>query len=223
MNRRQPKLFLLLAALAALCWIPTAQALVAAKDGVTVASVTASGSVVDVPVYIRDLSGTPVGIDQPPGSKIQSYSIKVNYAPTAAVSSITFTRAGITAGLTPAAEFTPASPGAVSLIDTFQESTNPIPFTLNGAAPGDQIGHLTVILSPAAVPGSTVTLTLDPVVTTVANQAGTTSETVTKNWLALTNGAIAVPLNYVSTVPTLSTWALLLVALGFIAIALRTR
>jgi len=219
----QAKLLLVLAALAALCWIPTAQALVAAKDVVTVASVTASGSVVAVPVYLRDLSGTPVGIDQPPGSKIQSYSIKVSYSPAAAVSSISFTRAGITAGLTPAAEFTPASPGAVSLIDTFQESTNPIPFTLDGAAPGDQMAHLTVILSPAAVPGSTVILTLDPVVTTVANQDGTTSETSTNGRLGLTNGAIAVPLNYISTVPTLSSWALLLVALGFIAIALRPR
>src|SRR5437764_15487578 len=67
------------------------------QDVVTVASVNGPlGSVVDVPVYIRDVSLTPLGLDQPPGSRIQSYSIKVNYAPASAVQSITFTRAGIT-------------------------------------------------------------------------------------------------------------------------------
>src|ERR1043165_5113434 len=61
-----------------------------------------AGSTVDVPVFIRDTSATPLGIDQPFGSRIQSYSLTVNYAPTAAVQSITFTRGGITQPLTPA-------------------------------------------------------------------------------------------------------------------------
>ena len=56
---------------------------------------------VDVPVFIRDVSGTPLGMDQPPGSRIQSYSLKVNYSPASAVTSVTFTRAGITTSLTP--------------------------------------------------------------------------------------------------------------------------
>jgi hypothetical protein len=223
MNRRQRLLAPLLAAVAAaLCWLPSAQAIVVSTDLVKVDTVTASGSVVDVPVYIRDSSFTPVGLDQPAGSKIQSFAIKVSYAPTAAISSITFTRAGITQSLTPVAEFTPSTPGTVSLVETFQESTNPIPFTLD-AAGGDEVGHLSVVLSPAAVPGSTVTLTLDPTVTTVANQDGTTSETVSNGRIALLNGAINVPLNYVSTVPTMSTWALLLVALSFVVVALRAR
>src|SRR5438067_2412139 len=82
----------------------------------------APGSVVDVPVYIRDVSGTPLGLDQPPGSRIQAYSIKVNYSPAAAVQSISFTRAGITSSLTPLFESSPASAGSISLLDTFSET-----------------------------------------------------------------------------------------------------
>ena len=52
------------------------------QDVVTVGIVNGPQfSVVDVPVYIRDTSSTPLGLDQPAGSRIQSYSIKVNYAP----------------------------------------------------------------------------------------------------------------------------------------------
>ena len=92
-----------------------------AADSVTVGTVNvaAAGSTVDVPVYIRDVSGTPLGIDQPPGSRIQSYSLTVNYAPAAAVQSVTFTRAGITAPLTPTFESSPSAPGSISLLDVF--------------------------------------------------------------------------------------------------------
>jgi len=42
-------------------------------DIVTVATVSApGGSSVDVPVSINDLSGTTLGLDQPPGSRDQS-------------------------------------------------------------------------------------------------------------------------------------------------------
>src|ERR1700744_2521534 len=77
-------------------------AVVVASDVVTIGSGVNSGLTVDVPVYIRDTSGSPLGIDQPAGSRIQSYSIKVNYAPASAIQSVTFTRAGITQSVTPA-------------------------------------------------------------------------------------------------------------------------
>src|SRR5204863_7411599 len=109
-----------------------------------------AGQTIDIPVFIRDTSGTPLGMDQPPGSKIQSYSIKVNYAPAASVQSVTFSRAGITTALTPTFESSPTGPGTISLLDTFQESTNQIQFTLNGAVPGNQVAHLLVTLSPTA-------------------------------------------------------------------------
>jgi len=87
------------------------------QDVVTVATVTGSGAV-DVPVYIRDTSGTPLGIDQPPGSRIQSYALTVSYSPASSVQSITFTRAGITAPLTPTAPMQwPSSSSSRSVVN----------------------------------------------------------------------------------------------------------
>ncbi len=165
----------------------------AQQDVITVGAVGANaGTSVDVPVYIRDVSGTPLGIDQPTGSKIQSFSIKVDYAPAAAVTSVTFSRAGITASLTPTFETSPQSAGSISLLDTFQESTNLIPFTLNAAAPGNQVAHLVFQLSASSTPGSTITLTLNAGTTQLTDAGGSaaTKETQGGGNLALVNGAI---------------------------------
>src|SRR5436305_14597756 len=71
----------------------------AAQDVITVGSATAAGSTVDIPVYVRDTAGMPLGVDQPAGSKIQSFSIRVNYSTSAAFSSAKFARAGVTCAL----------------------------------------------------------------------------------------------------------------------------
>jgi Bacterial Ig-like domain (group 2) len=162
-----------------------------ALDSVTVGTITTSATTVDVPVYIRDTSGTPLGVDQPAGSKIQGISIQVNYAPAAAVSSVTFSRAGITASLTPSFETSPSSAGSISLLDAFAEATNPVPFTLNAAAPGNQVAHLVFTLSASATPSSTITLTLDSTNTQLNNEGGTTTEKGAN--LQLVNGAINIP------------------------------
>jgi hypothetical protein len=193
-----------------------ASALVLISDTVTVGTANGPvGTVVDVPVYIRDASGTSLGLDQPPGSRIQSYSIKVSYAPTAPVQSISFSRAGITAPLTPTFESSPSSAGSISLLDTFQESTNLIPFTLNGALPGNQIGHLLVTLTPTATVGQVITLTLDPILTELTDEGGDppTVETTTNGRLTLVSGAITV----VPSIPAVSHLALLLLA-GVLAV-----
>ena len=202
--------------------LPAAPAAAQSQDVVTVGVGSASPTqVVDIPVSIRDVSGTPLGMDQPPGSKIQSYSIKVDYSPASAVQSVTFTRAGITQSLTPTFESSPSGVGTVSLIDTFQESTNPIPFTLNGAAPGNQVANLHFTLSAAAIPGGTITLTLDPTLTQLTDQAGSgaTKETTTAGNLALVNGAI----NITAIAPAMSTWMLMLLAVALAFIALKIR
>jgi hypothetical protein len=192
------------------------------QDVITVGTGSAPpGTVVDIPVYIRDTSGTPLGIDQPAGMRIQSWSIKVNYAPTAPIQSITFTRAGITAGLTPAFESSPAVPGSITLIDTFAENTNLVPFTLNAALPGNQVAHLLVTLSGSATPGQVITLNLDSVLTQLANQAGTTTETVTVGNLLLVNGTLTV--TQPAGGPTLSTWGLIVLALTLAFVAIRFR
>lgn len=148
---------------------------------------------VDIPVYIRDSAGTPLGIDQPSGSRIQSYSIKVDYSPAASVQSVTFVRAGITAGLTPAFENSPSAPGSVSLLDTFSEATDLIPFTSNAALPGNQIGVLHFVIANSAALG-TITLTVDPTLTQLTDESGSaaTKESTTNANLLLVDGSITV-------------------------------
>ena len=191
MNSKQVHVINSLFSLFLILLVSFAAAPLAAQDAVTVQTVNASGNTVDVPVLIRDVSGTPLGRDQAAGSKIQAFTIAVNYAPAASVQSVTFTRAGITAGLTPAFELSPASAGSISLIEQFDESSNLIPFNLNAPPPGDQVAHLVFTLSPSAAPGSSITLTLDSA-TVLSNQGGTTSETPPGS-LTLVNGSINIP------------------------------
>src|SRR3954471_4021042 len=89
-----------------------------AQDSLTVDTVTAQGTAATVPLYVRDMAGTPLGVDRSSGSKIQSLAIKVTYAPATAVSSVAFSRAGITTNLTPIFESSPQSAGSVSLLTT---------------------------------------------------------------------------------------------------------
>jgi hypothetical protein len=194
---------------------------IATPDVVTVATVNGPQfSTVDVPVFIRDSSGTPLGLDQPAGFHIQAYAIKVNYSPAAAVQSITFTRGGITTSLTPASESSPTSAGSISLIDSFSEATNPIPFTLNGALPGNQVATLHVTLAASATPGTIITLTLDPSsLTQLSNDSGTVGEMVSNGALLLVNGSITV----VPSVPALGHLALLVLAISLAFIAIRSR
>jgi hypothetical protein len=190
-------------------------------DVITVGSAS-GGGVVDVPVYIRDTTATPLGIDQPVGSRIQSYSIRVTYSPAVAVQSISFSRAGITAPLTPTFESSPAAPGSISLLGNFDEATNLIPFTSNAPLPGNQVAHLLVTIAPGTAPGTNITLTLDPVLTQLTDEGGTpaTIETVGNGRLQLVNGAILVT---GTTVPTLSQWALAFLATALALAALRMR
>ena len=174
-----------------------------AQDVITVGTGSApAGGVASVPVSILDRSGTPLGSDAGTGNRIQGISFKVFY-PTSLVSSVTFTRAGVIASLTPVFESTLQGSGFIAYIVSFQESTNPIPFTLNAPAPGDLIGTLNVTLQPSATIGTSGALTLDAPSTLLSNQTGTTSETVALGTLALVNGSVScsmsAPSNLVAT------------------------
>jgi len=167
----------------------------AASDSITVGTVTATSTNVDVPIYIRDVSTTPLGMDQPTGSKIQSFSIKVTYAPSAAIQSISIARTGITSSLSPSFESKPSTSNSISILATFPESTNQIPFTLNAGSPGNLIAHLSVQLSASAAPGTSISLTLDPAVTQLTDAGGSsgTKETEANGRLSLNDGAINIP------------------------------
>src|SRR5687768_4835237 len=174
-----------------------------AQDVVTVGTVTASGTTVEVPIFIRDAGGTSLGIDRPAGSKIQSFSIKVVYEPVAAISSISIARDGITASLTPTSEFTPATANSVSILDTFPEATNLIPFTLNASAPGDRVAQLFVTLSASATPGTTISLMLDSALTQLTDAGGTaaTKESEANGQLQLVDGSIQIPMPVLTLTP----------------------
>jgi hypothetical protein len=174
-----------------------------AQDAITVASVTADNATVDVPVYIRDAGGTPLGMDQPPASRIQAFSIRVLYSPASAVQSISFSRAGITAGLSPAFETSPSTAGAISLLASFQQSSNPIPFSLNATPPGNQVAHLVVTLSPSTPAGTTITLALDAATTQLTDEGGSAATKETSgNGLSLINGSIHIPVPTLTIVPS---------------------
>jgi hypothetical protein len=223
MNRSSAAIrgILILAAIGCLTLVaPGAMAQPLPADTITVGTVTGSG-VVDVPVHIRDVSGTPLGIDQPAGSRIQSYSIRVTYSPASAVQSISFSRAGITAPLTPTFESSPAVPGSISLLGNFDEATNLIPFTSNLAAPGDLVAHLLVTIAPGTAPGTVISLTLDPVLTQLTDEGGSpgTIENEANGRLVLIDGSVTVA----APIPALSPWALLLLFAGIAVVATRFR
>lgn len=215
---------LLSVAVSALC-ATAAQAQIP-TDVVTVGTVSSSSSTVNVPVYIRDTAGTPLGIDQPAGSRIQSYSLQVLYS-SPAVQSITFTRGGITSPLTPTFESSPAVPGtSIALLDTFAETTNLIPFTSNAALPGNQVATLNVTIAPGTPVGTVIAFTLDPTLTQLTDEGGTpgTVETTGNGRLTLVAGSITVTAPAIApAIPTLSTWAMALMALMIVVVAVRLR
>ncbi len=206
----------------AVCGLPAATAMAQqTPDVLTVGTVAANGPVISVPVYVRDVSGTPLGIDQPFGSRIQAFSIKVDYPVSAFITSVTFTRAGITAGLTPTFQSSPSAAGTISLLMSFDETTNLVPFVSNAAAPGNQIGQLTFTFAPATPPGTIVPLTVDATLTQLINEGGTTSETTTNGALALVNGSVTVLAVPAADTPTLGTWALIVLAAALTLLATR--
>ncbi|MEO8380095.1 MAG: hypothetical protein ABI779_10570 [Acidobacteriota bacterium] len=204
-----------------LVWTAPATAQVV-PDTVTVGTVVANGPVIDVPVYVRDVSGTPLGIDQPFGSRIQAFSLKVDYTASPFIQSVTFTRAGITQSLTPTFTSSPASAGTVSLLMTFDETTNLVPFVSNAAVPGNQVGKLTFTFTPATPPGTVFPLTLDATLTQLGNEGGTMSETVGNGALALVAGSVTVlAVAQPESIPTLAGWAMALLAVALTVIVLR--
>jgi hypothetical protein len=165
---------------------------VAAQDVLTVGTTSASaGSTVAVPLYLQDLNGTPLGTDAGAGNRIQAISFQINFSPAVAVTSATFTRAGILAGLTPAFEQTLPGSGSIAWLGQFNESTQPIPLTADAVLPGNRIGTLMLTLANGLANDSTIALTFKPANTVLSNQGGTLTET-TSSGLAITNGSITI-------------------------------
>jgi hypothetical protein len=163
-----------------------------AQDVLSVASATATTDVIELPVYVRDVSATPLGVDQAAGSKAQGVAFRVNITPANAVKAIYYARGGVTSALTPLYELSLKPAGAVTYLGSFSETTSPIAFTSDAVAPGNQIGRLLVNLN-APDAGTVITIAFDSATATLSNQAGTVAETVSNGQLALGNGSITIP------------------------------
>ncbi len=151
------------------------------------------GTTVEIPVQVRDMGLTELGLDRPFGERIQGVVFKVLFAP-AAITAASAARAGVLLGLTPLYELAPATASSISYLAAFDESTDLIPFTLDGA---DVVAALYLTLA-ADAPAGPLALALDAATTELANQAGTLSENQGNGRLTLADGQITVLSNAAS-------------------------
>lgn len=149
------------------------------------------GTVVAVPVRVRDLSLRPLGLDRPAGQRIQAMAFKVGFSPASSVASASAARSGILASLTPLLDDDVATAGSIAYFGAFDEASNPIPFTLDAPPPGDEVVTLALTLA-ANAPAGSVSLTLDPAVSELSNQAGTLAENQGNGGLALAGASLTV-------------------------------
>jgi len=164
-----------------------------AQDVLAVAALEgAPGQTRAVPVTVRDLAGTLLDEGDGPDLEIQGFAFRVDFAPAAQITGVTFVQAGVTAGLTPV--FPVISPFAdhIVVLMNFDVASAPLAFTLGAPAPGDVVGELRFVIAATAPPGTLVTLALEAATGTLVNGPATLSETVANGHLALLDGALLV-------------------------------
>lgn len=160
------------------------------QDSLTVGTGSArSGSTASVPIYLRDVGGTPLGGDRGGGSGIHGIAFRIIYDASSAVTAISFVRAGVLASVSPYYERVLPSAGSLAYVAWFSD---PIPLTLDAPAPGNQIGTLSVTFSNSAAAGTSVALTIDSATTTLGNRAGLVGEKVSGGTLSIAAGSAVV-------------------------------
>ena len=114
------------------------------------------GSMVVMPLYVRDVSGTLLGVDVGPSFLIQDFGITVEVDPPGAITAIDVERAGITAALSPLFETEFSAGNRHTWIIAFDETTATVPFSLDAPAPGDLVAELWITLADSFLPPNTV-------------------------------------------------------------------
>lgn len=150
-----------------------------------------AGSVVRVPVLVRDLAATLLNEGDGADNEIQSFAFQVLF-PATYVDSIGFDQAGVTAGKT--AFFSQVTPAAdnIYVLKAFDEATNPLVFTLDAALPGNTIGELVIAIDPTTPVGTAIPLQMFALNAALIDDSATESETVANNQLLLFDGQVTV-------------------------------
>jgi hypothetical protein len=170
---------------------------VAAQDILALGTATGDkGTTVTIPLYVRDASGTILGLDAGAGNLIQGINLQLTWAAgLGTVSSIV--HSGICGPLTPIAEFAPGGgPTSIGYVVSYSETTNQIPFTLDAASPGQQVATVSFAIS-ASAPKGTFPITINPstLQTQLVNQAGTLQEDTglaPPNTLSVLDGSVTI-------------------------------
>lgn len=180
-------------ALALLMVAATAIPAFGAPDVLTARSTSASaGSTTRIPLYLRDVSTTPLGVDKGSGKRIQAFALRVTFSPAGAVTAASFARAGVLTGITPLYEHTVTTPNALAWIGSFSESSMPVPFLSDTQIPGNRIGVLTLTLAPGLANGSSIAIAFDPATTLLSNDSVSLTESTFTHTLSLVAGSIAI-------------------------------
>jgi len=146
------------------------------------------GQTRDVPVTVRDLAGTLLDEGDGLNLEIQGFAFRLDFAPAEHVTEVTFVQAGVTAGHTPVFPFVSPQADHIIVLMNFDETTDPLAFTLNAPAPGNVIGLLRFTLAAGAPLGTQIDLTFASTSATLVNGAATLSETLANGHLALDPG-----------------------------------
>lgn len=167
--------------------------LCSAQEGAALGTAWAEpGGTAVVSILAIDTSNTALGRDAGPGRRIQGMAFAVGLSMPSWVTSVAFETAGITDGLIPLFETTTVNGGGDrhAWIVAFDETTQPIPFTLDEA---QLVGRLRIDMAPAAPIGSLLELNLDGSLTALANQGGSLVATESyAGGLVLMNGSVRV-------------------------------
>lgn len=148
-----------------------------------------AGSVVEVPLLLKDVSGTALGSDATP---IQALALRVVAEPKEAVQSLSLKRTGVTARLQPQFEHSQKDEDAAIYLVSFNARKARLVLRLDPEDSGDEIGRIVVTLSPDLATGTVIRLSIDPTTATLSDEGGTRSEQTSDGTLQLMDGAIVI-------------------------------
>ncbi len=171
-----------------------------ATDVLTIGTVSVSSGTgqVEVPIFIQDNTGTPIGRDRGAGLRISGFAMQVVYGPNSCIDTPASgsLRIDLAGGIL--ASQSADVDSRVKVANTSQswlyssaETNGLIPFTA-AAAPGDRIGAMVFNLTgcPAGPINLVITTTGGAAATLTSDSA--VSETVGNGGLSVTNGAIEI-------------------------------